>query len=80
MSAASIADTEVADPLRALRRRMIREVEWFLEGRIGRSDPREAELSPTNLDWPVRSAVRGASWYDGRGGKPWLLRGENVPC
>ena len=80
MSATSIADIEVAEPLRSLRRRMIREVELFLEGCIDRTDPRGVTASPAGIDWPVRSAVTGSSWYDGRDGKSWLSCGERVPC
>ena len=80
MSATLKADTEIADPLRGLRLRMIREVEWFLEDRIGRTDRRSVTVAPAGSGWPVRSVVRGSSWYDGRGGKSWLSCGESVLC
>ena len=80
MSATLKADTEIADPLRGLRLRMIREVEWFLEGRIAAADPRGVTTAPVGMGWPVPPVVRGSSWYDSHGGKSWLSCGEKAPC
>jgi hypothetical protein len=60
----------VADPLRGLRLRMIREVEFFLERSIGRAEWRRVIPTCPSLGPSARSAANGRSWYDSRGRRP----------
>jgi hypothetical protein len=83
MSALLQANGEVAvDPLQALRLRMIREVECFLEGRIGRTDGRRVIPACPRPVPRARSAGSRPSWYDnrGRGSSSSPSSGERAPC
>jgi hypothetical protein len=56
-----------ADSLALLRRRMIREVEIFLEGSIARGGNAAGwRMIPTQTASPRRPVAGWASWYHGR--------------
>ena len=66
-----------ADALAALRRRMIREVEFFLEWSIARGACDVGRI-PTRTASPAGPARCGASWYHDRSRRTSV--GENGPC
>jgi len=65
------------DALAALRQRMIREVEIFLEWSIARGGS-DAGRIPTRTASPAGPARGGSSWYHDRSRSSSV--GENGPC
>ena len=89
MSARGAQSIKQADSLAGLRRRMIREVEMFLEWSIALSENSARRIIPTKASPPppppptttptARTAGGPASWYDGSRGRPWSAAAAGVP-
>ena len=79
MSAPLHAEAEIADPLQGLRQRMIREVEFFLEGSSDRAGWPRVISTLVRLKPSPRSVDR-SSWYDSCDSGPSRSSGERAPC
>ena len=70
-----------ADALAILRRRMIREVEIFLEWSIARGGSDGRRVIPTQTASPLTGPASGqVSWYHGRSSRSSAAPGEAGSC